>query len=110
VGDPVDIRLMAGVMKLKGTITDIARRITDRDNPNGNDPLAYVNPTLNRVRLARRAGPHCDRHQPPARRHPDRRRDDRHHRGAVARGGQGAAVGVPRVVCDDACCCLPMSP
>ncbi|MBQ4855945.1 HlyD family secretion protein [Rhodanobacter sp. B2A1Ga4] len=54
VGDPVDIRLMAGGVKLKGTITGIARGITDRDNPTGNDLLADVNPTFNWVRLAQR--------------------------------------------------------
>ncbi len=54
VGDPVDIRLMAGGMKLKGTITGIARGITDRDNPTGGDLLADVNPTFNWVRLAQR--------------------------------------------------------
>jgi multidrug resistance efflux pump len=35
VGDPVDIRLMAGGVHLDGTITGIARGITDRDNPAG---------------------------------------------------------------------------
>ncbi len=54
VGDPVDIRLMAGDVHLKGTITGIARGITDRDNPTGNDLLADVNPTFNWVRLAQR--------------------------------------------------------
>ncbi len=54
VGDPVDIRLMAGGVRLKGTITGIARGITDRDNPTGNDLLADVNPTFNWVRLAQR--------------------------------------------------------
>lgn len=54
VGDPVDIRLMAGGVKLKGTITGIARGITDRDNPTGGDLLADVNPTFNWVRLAQR--------------------------------------------------------
>jgi multidrug resistance efflux pump len=54
VGDPVDIRLMAGGVHLDGTITGIARGITDRDNPAGNDLLADVNPTFNWVRLAQR--------------------------------------------------------
>lgn len=54
VGDPVDIRLMAGGVHLKGTITGIARGITDRDNPTGSDLLADVNPTFNWVRLAQR--------------------------------------------------------
>jgi multidrug resistance efflux pump len=54
VGDPVDIRLMAGGVQLKGSITGIAHGITDRDNPAGSDLLADVNPTFNWVRLAQR--------------------------------------------------------
>ncbi|WP_329741787.1 HlyD family secretion protein [Dyella sp. A6] len=54
VGDPVDIRLMAGGVHLKGTITGIARGITDSDNPTGSNLLANVNPTFNWVRLAQR--------------------------------------------------------
>ncbi len=54
VGDPVNIRLMAGGARLKGQITGIARGITDRDNPTGSDLLADVNPTFNWVRLAQR--------------------------------------------------------
>src|SRR5690349_6940725 len=54
VGDPVDVRLMAGGVHLTGTITGIAHGITDRDNPAGNDLLADVNPTFNWVRLAQR--------------------------------------------------------
>ena len=54
VGDPVDIRLMAGGVHLKGHISGIARGITDRDNPTGGDLLADVNPTFNWVRLAQR--------------------------------------------------------
>lgn len=54
VGDPVDVRLMAGGADLKGTITGIARGITDGDNPAGADGLADVNPTFNWVRLAQR--------------------------------------------------------
>ncbi len=53
-GDPVDIRLMAGGIHLKGTIIGVARGITDRDNPTGSDQLANVNPTFNWVRLAQR--------------------------------------------------------
>ncbi len=54
VGDPVDIRLMAGGVHLKGTISGIAHGITDSDNPTGSDLLADVNPTFNWVRLAQR--------------------------------------------------------
>ncbi|GGY29335.1 antibiotic resistance protein [Rhodanobacter panaciterrae] len=54
IGDPVDIRLMAGGVHLKGTITGIARGIGDRDNPTGTDLLSNVNPTFNWVRLAQR--------------------------------------------------------
>lgn len=54
IGDPVDIRLMAGGVHLKGSITGIARGIGDRDNPTGTDLLSNVNPTFNWVRLAQR--------------------------------------------------------
>ncbi|SEI65104.1 biotin/lipoyl-binding protein [Frateuria terrea] len=54
VGDPVDVRLLAGGVHLEGTITGIAHGITDRDNPAGGDLLADVNPTFNWVRLAQR--------------------------------------------------------
>ena len=54
VGDPVDIRLMAGGIHLKGKIIGVARGITDRDNPTGSNQLANVNPTFNWVRLAQR--------------------------------------------------------
>jgi len=54
VGDPVDIRLMSGGVRLEGRVESIARGITDADNPTGNDLLADVNPTFNWVRLAQR--------------------------------------------------------
>jgi multidrug resistance efflux pump len=54
VGDPVDIRLMAGGTHLSGTITGIAHGITDSDNPAGPDLLANVSPIFNWVRLAQR--------------------------------------------------------
>jgi multidrug resistance efflux pump len=54
VGDPVEVRLLAGDVHLKGTISGIAHGITDRDNPAGSDLLADVNPTFNWVRLAQR--------------------------------------------------------
>jgi multidrug resistance efflux pump len=54
VGDPVDIRLLAGGVHLQGSITGIARGITDSDNPTGSNLLANVNPTFNWVRLAQR--------------------------------------------------------
>ena len=54
VGDPVDVRLMAGGIRLKGRIDSIARGITDRDNAGSPDQLANVNPVFNWVRLAQR--------------------------------------------------------
>ncbi|MCW3505797.1 biotin/lipoyl-binding protein [Burkholderia cenocepacia] len=54
VGDNVDVRLLAGGIRLKGRITGIARGITDRDNPNGSEMLSDVNPVFNWVRLAQR--------------------------------------------------------
>jgi len=53
-GDAVDIRLLADGIRLTGTIVGIARGIADRDNPNGANLLADVNPTFNWVRLAQR--------------------------------------------------------
>jgi multidrug resistance efflux pump len=54
VGDRVNIRLMSGGLRLPGTITGVARGITDSDNPTGSDLLSDVNPTFNWVRLAQR--------------------------------------------------------
>ncbi len=54
IGDPVDIRLMSGGVRFKGSVESIARGITDADNPTGSDLLADVNPTFNWVRLAQR--------------------------------------------------------
>jgi multidrug resistance efflux pump len=54
IGDPVDIRLMSGGVRLQGHVESIARGITDADNPTGTDMLADVNPTFNWVRLAQR--------------------------------------------------------
>jgi multidrug resistance efflux pump len=53
-GDPVDVRLMAGGIRLQGRIDSIARGIADRDNAGSPDQLADVNPTFNWVRLAQR--------------------------------------------------------
>lgn len=52
--DPVEIRLMSSDMPLHGHIESLARGITDRDNPTGNELLADVNPVFNWVRLAQR--------------------------------------------------------
>lgn len=54
VGDPVEIRLLSGGARLQGSITGVARGITDSDNPTGADLLADVSPTFNWVRLAQR--------------------------------------------------------
>ncbi len=54
VGDPVDVRLLSGGRHLAGTVTGMARGITDADNPTGADLLSEVNPTFNWVRLAQR--------------------------------------------------------
>ncbi len=52
--DPVEIRLMSSDTPLHGHIESLARGITDRDNPTGNELLADVNPVFNWVRLAQR--------------------------------------------------------
>ena len=53
-GDPVEIHLMSGGPELRGHVDSISRGITDRDNPNGPELLANVNPTFEWVRLAQR--------------------------------------------------------
>lgn len=54
LGDPVDIRLMAGGVHLRGTVTGIARGIASRENPMGSDLLSETNPIFDWVRLAQR--------------------------------------------------------
>lgn len=54
IGDRVSIRLMAYSAPLVGHVDSVARAITDRDNAQGNDLIANVNPTFSWVRLAQR--------------------------------------------------------
>ena len=54
VGNKVDIYLMSGGAPLRGHVVGISRGITDRDNPDGPQLLANVNPTFEWVRLAQR--------------------------------------------------------
>jgi multidrug resistance efflux pump len=54
VGDSAQIELMAGRISLNGRVESIASGITDRDNPDGNNLLADVNPIFTWVRLAQR--------------------------------------------------------
>ncbi|MFK2900705.1 HlyD family secretion protein [Dyella jejuensis] len=54
IGDPVDIRLMSGGVRLHGTVEGIARGIAGAVDPVGNDLLANIDPTFNWVRLAQR--------------------------------------------------------
>jgi multidrug resistance efflux pump len=53
-GVAVEIHLMSGGPALQGHVEGISRGITDRDNPNGPQLLANVNPTFEWVRLAQR--------------------------------------------------------
>jgi multidrug resistance efflux pump len=53
-GDKVEIHLMSGGAPLRGHVEGISRGITDRDNPDGPQLLANVNPTFEWVRLAQR--------------------------------------------------------
>ena len=53
-GDPVEIHLMSGGPELRGHVDSVSRGITDRDNSNGPELLANVNPTFEWVRLAQR--------------------------------------------------------
>jgi multidrug resistance efflux pump len=68
-GGRVGIYLMSGGPALQGHIQSISNGITDRDNPNGPELLANVNPTFEWVRLAQRI---------PVRIHIDRVPEDVH--------------------------------
>jgi RND family efflux transporter MFP subunit len=52
-GARVDIHLMSGEPPLHGHVDSVSHGITIRDNPNGPELLANVNPTFEWVRLAR---------------------------------------------------------
>lgn len=54
VGDEADIRMMAGGVKLRGTVEGIARGISEAVDPTSADLLSNINPTFNWVRLAQR--------------------------------------------------------
>lgn len=54
VGDRAEVELMSGQPVLYGRVESIAHGIADRDNPQGADGLANVNPTFSWVRLAQR--------------------------------------------------------
>lgn len=54
VGEHADIHLMSGAPALRGHVDSISRGITDRENSNGPELLANVNPTFEWVRLAQR--------------------------------------------------------
>ena len=54
LSEPVDIHLMSGAPALHGHVESISRGITDRENNNGPELLANVNPTFEWVRLAQR--------------------------------------------------------
>ncbi|KZC38808.1 MULTISPECIES: efflux RND transporter periplasmic adaptor subunit [Rhodanobacter] len=54
VGDPVDIRLMAGGMHLRGHVDSVAVGIADGASPTSDSLLAQVEPTFNWIRLAQR--------------------------------------------------------
>ncbi|RUL78985.1 biotin/lipoyl-binding protein [Dyella choica] len=54
IGDRAQIEMMAGHLSLQGHVESIASGITDRDNPDGANLLADVNPIFTWVRLAQR--------------------------------------------------------
>ena len=54
IGDPAHIQLMSGGPELSGHVESLAYGITDRDNTQGRELLADVNPTFSWVRLAQR--------------------------------------------------------
>ena len=53
-GARVEIHLLSGEPPLRGHVDSISHGITIRDNPNGPELLANVNPTFEWVRLAQR--------------------------------------------------------
>jgi multidrug resistance efflux pump len=53
-GDSAEINLMDGSPALQGTVSSIARGITDQDNKDGPHLLSSINPTFTWVRLAQR--------------------------------------------------------
>ncbi len=53
-GSPAEVQLMDGSPALHGTVSSIARGITDQDNKDGPQLLSSVNPTFTWVRLAQR--------------------------------------------------------
>jgi multidrug resistance efflux pump len=53
-GEQATIYLMSGAPPLKGHVDSVSRGITDRDNTDGPQMLANVNPTFEWVRLAQR--------------------------------------------------------
>ena len=53
-GGSAEIYLMDGSPALQGTVSSIARGITDQDNKDGPQLLSSVNPTFTWVRLAQR--------------------------------------------------------
>jgi multidrug resistance efflux pump len=53
-GAQVTIYLMSGTPALQGHVVSISRGITDREDPDGPELLANVNPTFEWVRLAQR--------------------------------------------------------
>jgi len=54
LNEKVEIHLLSGAPALRGHVEGISRGITDRDNSNGPEMLANVNPTFEWVRLAQR--------------------------------------------------------
>jgi multidrug resistance efflux pump len=54
VGDAVEIRLMAGGVRLRGQVEGIATGIADAASPTSDNLLADVQPTFNWIRLAQR--------------------------------------------------------
>jgi len=54
VGEQATIYLMSGAPPIKGRVDSVSRGITDRDNTDGPQLLANVNPTFEWVRLAQR--------------------------------------------------------
>src|SRR6266436_62733 len=53
-GGTAEIYLMDGSPALQGTVSSIARGITDQDNKDGPELLSSINPTFTWVRLAQR--------------------------------------------------------
>jgi multidrug resistance efflux pump len=66
IGDPVEVRIMGEVRRLRGHVQSISAGIEDRERGPSSNLLANVNPTFSWVRLAQRVPVRVVLDRPPA--------------------------------------------